>query len=182
VKRMRCAQADPLFDRYVDGVLPAGNAASLEAHLADCAACRERLADARSIARALAADHRVKAPKGFAAAVMDEVFRARPERQSVREALGGRQARDAIPSRAAVPTRIYRRLGLSIVLSAGVLGAVLVTQPRLMPGRRSGETAPFAREGSGVVRAILDGADQVVERALRSAGGPAAGMTKGEVR
>jgi anti-sigma factor RsiW len=173
---MRCAEAGPLVDRFVDRVLPAEHAALLEAHVAGCAACRARLEAARRLAGALSAersaDRRLKAPRGFAAAVMDEVFR---------QALWGPKP-SAAPSRAAVPTRVYRRLGLSLVLSAGVLCAVLVTQPQLIPGLHAGHTAPFTRDGTGVVRAAIDGADQAVERALRSAGGPATGTTKGGAR
>ncbi len=174
MNRMRCAEVDVLADRYVDGALDAGVAATLEAHLASCARCRASVEGAQRLAAVLEGGDRVKAPRGFTASVMDEVYK---------EALWGRKeaaAAEASRPAGAMPARMRRRLGLSFVLSAGVLCAVLLAQPRLLPGLAAVQGAPFTREASGVVRSALSGADRAVERALQSAGAPAAGLVKGD--
>ncbi len=48
---MTCAELDARLDDWLDGVLPAGEAAEVEAHLASCEACRE---SARKLQRLLA--------------------------------------------------------------------------------------------------------------------------------
>ena len=42
---MKCAELDALMCDYVDGVLEEPARARVEAHLAECAACREMVAD-----------------------------------------------------------------------------------------------------------------------------------------
>ncbi len=51
----KCQDFDPLFAPYVDGEVPAGDRASIEAHLVRCPPCRDRVAEQRAIRDVLAA-------------------------------------------------------------------------------------------------------------------------------
>lgn len=48
--KLTCAQVEPLLCDLADRVLPAGDRAPVEAHLAECAACRELAEEARVVA------------------------------------------------------------------------------------------------------------------------------------
>jgi len=168
---MRCAQVDRRVERFVDGALDFRLARQIEAHLRSCRRCSARVDAARALLNGLdsSAD---RAPPGFAARVMDTVYR---------EALAG-GPRPSAPesqetSRARLPARIYRRLGLSLVLTAGVLAASLFVPRAAYPGLlgsgsaaaglswESGATVP--RGFGAVVQSALNGADSVVRGILR---------------
>src|SRR5213075_1547022 len=51
----KCRDLDPLFAPYADGDVPAADRASVEAHLAKCPPCRDRVAEQRTVRAALAA-------------------------------------------------------------------------------------------------------------------------------
>jgi anti-sigma factor RsiW len=51
----KCRELDPLFAPYADGDVPAADRASVEAHLAKCPPCRDRVAEQRTVRAALAA-------------------------------------------------------------------------------------------------------------------------------
>jgi anti-sigma factor RsiW len=169
---MRCAQVDRRVERFVDGALDAARALKVEAHLLSCARCNARVDAARGLLKGLGAPMD-RAPTGFAARVMDAVCRealAGGPRPSASESLEVRQAR--LPAQ-----RIYRRLGLSFVLTAGVLAASLLVPRAAYPGllgtgsaaaglsRESGAVVP--RGFGPVVQNALNGADSVVRGILR---------------
>ena len=72
---MRCAQVEPLVERYVDGALDASAAGQVAEHVRTCVRCTSRMETARSIAAQLYAAPAVRAPRGFAEKVMDAVYR-----------------------------------------------------------------------------------------------------------
>lgn len=49
----KCRELDPLFAPYADGDVPATDRASVEAHLARCPPCRDRVAEQRTVRAAL---------------------------------------------------------------------------------------------------------------------------------
>jgi anti-sigma factor RsiW len=161
---MRCAQVDRRVERFVDGALDIPLARQIERHLQSCARCAARVDAARALLKGFGA-HPDRAPPGFAARVMDAVYR---------EALSRRQ--ETRPARMPVQ-RIYRRLGLSFVLTAGVLAASLFVPRAAYPGLLGAASAAagFSREsdaaalrGYGVaVQNALNGADTVVRGILR---------------
>lgn len=51
----KCRELDPLFAPYADGDVPAADRASVEAHLAKCPPCRDRVAEQRTVRAALTA-------------------------------------------------------------------------------------------------------------------------------
>ena len=51
----KCRDLDPLFAPYADGDVPAGERASVEAHLAKCPPCRDRVAEQQTVRAALTA-------------------------------------------------------------------------------------------------------------------------------
>jgi anti-sigma factor RsiW len=149
---MRCARVEPLVERYVDGSLDAPRAREIDAHAGSCARCTSRIETARRIAAAFAAAPRVRAPRGFADKVMDAVYR---------QALANRPR--------VAPPRFYRKLGLSFVLTAGVL-AVSLFIPRAAYSTLVGADisgAAFSRENTVAVKSALDGADNAVRAILR---------------
>jgi len=165
---MKCTEVGRLVDRYVDGRLAADRKADLERHAETCAACRRLVAEARAVRRLLTSDAAVaRAPRGFADRVMDRVYR---------ETLWT----PAVPRRAAAEgsARGYRRLGLSVMLGAAALVALLVV-PKGMAGTAG---SGLAGGGSAVVERVLEGADGVVRGALSAAGGSAARIVEGGSR
>jgi anti-sigma factor RsiW len=175
---MRCARVDPYIEAFVDGSLDPARASEIAAHVGSCAKCAARARAAGRINRALSAqgaigaESRARAPHGFAHRVMDTVYREalvgvpRPSDAAARAAA----ARGAAARRASAraPARGYRRLGLSFVLTAGVLAASLfiprIAYPSLMAA--SGAGAGFAGESSTSIRAALDGADAAMRGIL----------------
>jgi anti-sigma factor RsiW len=147
---MKCGRMDGLVEAYVDGRFPAPLTKAVETHLGSCARCRLRVETARLIAGSLSEAPAVRAPEGFADKVMNAVYRA---------ALSGATGAAGAPAR--IPTRSYRRMGLSFVLTAAILTVSLfipaAAYPRLM-GPASG----------AAVKNAIDGAGRVVRGALRS--------------
>jgi len=157
---MRCAQVGPLVERYVDGALDEARASEVAAHAAGCGPCRARIAAAQAVRDALAAEPAIRAPRGFSARVMDAVYR---------EALTGAPfgPRAGEPIRAVGAGRMYRRLGLSFLLTAGVLAASLLIPRVAYPSLAESGLS----QGKGVVvRSALDGADTAVRGILREQG------------
>lgn len=72
---MRCEDIDPIVEELADGSLPAG--AERDAHIASCARCSARLANARAIHALLVSREVATPPAGFTAAVMARVVRER---------------------------------------------------------------------------------------------------------
>lgn len=108
------------------------------------------------IAVAAAGEPPVHAPAHLLGTVMDAVYR---------ESLRGVVEREA-PE---VPTRTYRRMGLSFLLSAAVVAATLLvpagTLPRVM--QPDGVAVALGAEGQSAVRSALAGASALVRGALR---------------
>jgi anti-sigma factor RsiW len=169
---MRCAQIDRHLERFVDGELDIELTQQIEAHLRSCTRCIARVDAARALLKGLGAPAE-RAPAGFASRVMAAVYReglaegprlSRPESLKTHPAL--------LPAQ-----RIYRRLGLSLVLTAGILGASLFI-PRAAytvllgsgsaAGGLSRESAVMVPRGFGAaVQSALNGADSVVRGILR---------------
>ncbi len=160
---MRCAQVDRHVERFVDGALVTSLAERIEAHVRSCTRCAARIDAARALLKGFRAPPD-RAPPGFAARVMDAVYR---------EALAGGPRRAVSESPRAFPSRmpalIYRRLGLSFVLTAGVLAASLFIPRAAYPGLlgTGSVAAVLSRESSVAVRDALNGADSAVRGILR---------------
>jgi hypothetical protein len=160
---MRCAQVDRLVERLVDGALENSLAWRIEAHARSCLRCTGRIQTARGVVEGFTAP-RERAPSGFSARVMDAVYR---------EALAGAPrlaAMEKQPARSpGVPARMYRRLGLSLLLTAGVLTASLFVPRAAYPGLLGVDfaAAGFSRGSSAAVRGALNGADSAVRGILR---------------
>ena len=167
---MRCAQVDHRVERFVDGVLDIRLVRRIEAHLRSCTRCAARVDAARALLKGFAAPAE-RAPPGFAARVMDAVYREALAGTSRLSAAGNQETR---PAR--WPVRVSRRLGLSLVMTAVVLAASLfvpgAAYPRLFgfgstaAGLPRGGGAAAPRELSAAVQSALDGADSVVRGIL----------------
>ncbi len=149
---MRHARVRSLLEAYVDGRLPPALTMEVDAHIRSCAGCAKRAEAARGLSRILEKEPAVKAPAGVLESVMDAVYR---------EAMKG----PAEPLARVIPAAggLYRRLGLSFVLTAVLLTASLVvpslSYPRLLG---SGFVKTDLEAGKqGVVKNLLDGADSV---------------------
>jgi anti-sigma factor RsiW len=55
MKHGQCEHLDPLFAPYVDGEVASSDRAAIDAHLAKCPPCRDRVAEQRTMCRVLAA-------------------------------------------------------------------------------------------------------------------------------
>jgi anti-sigma factor RsiW len=160
---MRCVQVEPLVERYVDGGLEPPLASAVEEHARSCRRCAVRIDAARRLVAALETEPAIAAPHGFLDAVMDRVYaealaprpapvQGEASRSGGRLALGG----------------MYRRLGLSFMLTAAVLATSLLV-PRasyatLLGGQ--GQESGFGQGSAATVRAALQGADQAVRGIL----------------
>jgi anti-sigma factor RsiW len=158
---MRCAQVKPLVERYVDGVLDAARVSQVDAHTMTCPRCRKRIQEARGLLGVLAAEPVIRAPLGFASRVMDAVY------QEALAGAPGRVEKDGRLSAGAAPGRMYRRLGLSFLLTAGVLAASLLVPRVAYPSLAE---SGLSRGSSVVVRSALDGAETAVRDILREHG------------
>jgi anti-sigma factor RsiW len=162
---MRCRRVDELADRYVDGLLVPELAAAVARHERACPRCATRITDARRLAGALEYPAAVRAPSGFAARVMDGVYRA---------ALAGiPDAAAPDPGRAPdLRLRTYRRLGLSFMLSAAVFAAMLAVPQGFLPAavRTERVAAGFSRERQSPIKGALDGAGRTVQAAMGKGG------------
>ncbi len=160
---MRCAQAGPLVERYVDGVLDPGLARAIRDHAVTCTRCARRIEAARAVRDILASEPALRAPRGFADSVMDAVYR---------EALAGPQAgareeRETRPLLTAGSARTYRRLGLSFLLTAGVLAASLLVPRIAYPTLFGAAETGLSRDSGAVVRGAMNGAETMVRDILR---------------
>jgi anti-sigma factor RsiW len=157
---MRCAHVQRLVEAYVDGTLEGSAAARVASHEASCAKCTARIAAARRVHAALLGAPRVRAPRGFSIRVMDAVYR---------QALSGAGEIAVAKAARLAPLRMYRRLGLSFVITAGVLAVSLlvprIAYPTLVSGREAGPR--FEVVGDAVVKGALNGADNTVRGILR---------------
>ena len=163
---MRCVDVERIVDRYVDGQLAAAATAGLEGHVRTCAECRQRITEARTLARLLAAEAAaIRAPRSFANRVMDRVWQETLWKPAA-------AARDAEASRFA--SRGYRRLGFSVMLGAAVLITGIALPRAVGLGAAGG--------GPAIVERMLSGADGVVKGALSAAGGSAATIVEGGSR
>lgn len=167
---MRCTRIDELADRYADGTLPPDLAAGVASHAAGCTRCARRIADARRITAAFAAEPPLRAPAGFTGRVMDAVYRAAlagaPDGQPVADT-----QRAPSGARTAL-TGVYRRLGVSFVLAAAVLTTGLVLPQGFYPAaiRTESVAAGLSRDRPSPVKVALDGAGRTVQSALGKGG------------
>jgi hypothetical protein len=162
---MRCAHVGPLVERFVDGSLGEHAVMQVTAHARACSRCTKRIEAARAVAHALITDASARAPKGFAAKVMEGVYRQ--ALSAPREPLGAPLPADRTPARSPVAAaRFYRKLGLSLVLTAGVLAVSMFiprgAYPTLVGSGRTG----ISREGAVVVQSALLGAGSTVRGIL----------------
>jgi anti-sigma factor RsiW len=162
---MRCAQVVSLVERYVDGALGAGQAARISAHEATCPRCAAQVQAAKELRDVLAAQPPIRAPRGFVSLVMDAVYR---------EALAGSRAGVAQDGRSSAggctPAPMYRRLGLSFLLTAGVLAASLLVPRVAYPSLVGKGDAGLSHGSNVVVQSALDGAETAVRAILREQG------------
>ena len=159
---MRCGRAEKLIDRYVDGRLPEEMAREVALHESSCARCAARIGAARGLTGALAEEPILRAPNGFVDRVMDSVYRE--ALTSARQAAGSEERNSALH-------RIYRRLGLSVMLSAAVLTASLIVPRAFYPLPTEAVAAGFSRDRPSLVKDALGGAGRAVSETLRSIGG-----------
>ena len=72
---MDCQDTQTQLQEYLDGQLPAAQAAAIQAHLATCEDCARELALLRQVDEALATYPVLEAPQGLAARTMAQVKR-----------------------------------------------------------------------------------------------------------
>jgi anti-sigma factor RsiW len=163
---MTCTHVQPLVERFVDGALEPVIARSIEAHARSCARCAARIDAARSLLAAFSAAPAVPAPQGLFQKVMDGVYRQglapSPASGTVTGAAGTGAAAGGV-----LAARFYRRLGLSLVLTAGVLGvSLLIPRAASISLAGTGGSTVISRQSSIVVKSALDGAGSTVRGIL----------------
>jgi anti-sigma factor RsiW len=137
-------------------------ARSIEEHAQSCTRCAARIGTARSLTAALASVPAVFAPAGVFQKVMDGVYRqaltpAPAAGTGVAGATGGGTS----------AARFYRKLGLSLVLTAGVLGmSLLIPRATYTALVGTGGSVVVSRESTSVVKSALDGAGSTVRGIL----------------
>jgi hypothetical protein len=88
--KLTCAQIEPLLCDLVDGALPAGERARVQAHLTGCAACRELVDEARVLAAFLERVPPVEPPPELVTRILFETHHseAKPVRERAVEPRG----------------------------------------------------------------------------------------------
>jgi anti-sigma factor RsiW len=158
---MMHSQVNRLLDAFLDDTLTPAERDDVERHVASCPRCSANLAHARRTLRLLRAAPPVGVPQGFARRVMDGVYA---------QALRGAGSEE---TRAMETTKVYRRLGYSFMVTAGVLALTLAV-PRLAYPRLV-DPAGVQTGGEMIVKGLMDGAAHSVRGALGENEG---GMTK----
>ena len=154
---MRCARIEPFIELFVDGGCDRTTAQGIEAHALTCARCAARIAVARRLASTLGRARVVRAPPGFTVRVMNEVYRQALARHPVAE--------KARVSERPVQ-RMYRRLGLSFMVTAFVLSVSLFIPRSAYPTLIGARGADAGVGGSGAVHSLMQGADRAVRGIL----------------
>jgi anti-sigma factor RsiW len=154
---MTHSQVSRLLDAFVDGTLKAAEQEAVERHTASCPRCAGDLAKAERTLSLLREPPPVRIPHGFARRVMDGVYE---------QALRAPRAEE---TDTAETTRVYRRLGYSFMVTAGVL-ALTLTVPRLAYPRLVDPTG-VQSGGTTIVKGLMEGAAHSVRGALGEAEG-----------
>ncbi|PID80339.1 hypothetical protein CSA17_06190 [bacterium DOLJORAL78_65_58] len=131
---MRCDQIDTLLDAYIDGEWSTVEAglprARMEAHLAQCAACRAELESRRALRRAC----REALPTSGAPADL----RARIQAAASSGATSSQPANHRVFRR-----RVFcRRTAWPLALAAAASLALVILVPNLLPRRQDGDQPP----------------------------------------
>jgi anti-sigma factor RsiW len=168
MEHMKCAQVERLVDALVDGRLAGGQRAAVEEHAAGCERCTRSIRRAREIREAFRVSPAVRAPAGFAERVMARVYQ-----QALREVpLSADRARagEQGVAAAARAARAYRRMGLSFLLTAGVLAVSLLIPRIAYPAIVGRQGTQIAQGSESVVRGLLSGAEHTDRGALGESG------------
>lgn len=168
---MKCREARRLLDAPAGGRLAAARAADLDMHLSRCERCREAAAKESVLAAVLSSATPIRAPQGFADRVMDRVYRqaltGAPVTEEMRQERREETARESRPKdRREARGRVYRRLGVSFVVSAAVLAISLLVPSIAYPGLLAAPGAQLGRGSTSVVRGVMAGATDAVRGAL----------------
>jgi anti-sigma factor RsiW len=155
---MRHAQVDSLIDRLVVGACSPAEARAVASHAIGCARCTVRIATARRLSTALGSAPVLRAPPGFAAKVMNQVYR---------QALAGQPAAEEAPgARRRSLSTMYRRVAFSFMVTAFVLMASLVIPRAAYTSLIAARGADAGVGGSTAVQGVLQSADKAVRGIL----------------
>jgi anti-sigma factor RsiW len=117
---MNCAEAEIMLHALLDGELDAGHARDVEAHIAECAGCAEKLAAFRTMRAAMAgADLKQKAP----AALRARIEAALPRPAAAPAARAGAAVLPFRPSRRS----FFGGFGAGAVLSGALAASLVLT-------------------------------------------------------
>lgn len=109
---MKCNEAAKLMHKYLDGNRTPAEKEMLERHLTDCPECRKELALVRRLLLEGPGGEGVKAPESLTDRVMAAIYGLPPE---------GRPRRAGAQSPDDRWKPVYRRLGYSLILTAGII-------------------------------------------------------------
>lgn len=150
---MNCHKAELLMNRYLGNKLDAHEMAFFEAHLSVCKSCSSSLDITTALLKEQGLQLSVKAPEGFTRSVMSKIYSLNT---AYSEASGQGHRSTA-----------YRRLGFSLVLTAGiVMFTLLIPVFRGYPGAIS-TPAPQDGNTSGYTE-VFSGFDYGVKGILKS--------------
>ena len=146
---MRCRRVDNLLERYADGRVGTSLARRIEVHLQGCEGCAAALREVIALAERLQAFPAATAPDDLESRIMAAIAREAALRDS-----------ELASDRRAEVNPLYRRLGLSFVLTAALLAGSL-----FIP-----HGAYFSLVGSPAVATYL-GPERGLKETLARAGG-----------
>lgn len=107
---MKCSEASRLLDEYLFNRLDCDKVRLLEEHIGSCIRCRHDMLFRKSLASDCNDIWNFKAPAGTEDSVLNAVYRLEADRKSIGKNIPRKDA-----------GLIYRRLGYSLVLSAGII-------------------------------------------------------------
>lgn len=159
---MKCREASGLMQRYTENKLEAADRVLLENHTAGCKDCRDEL----QLIRRLQGEHlhqmQTKAPEGFTDNVMAALNRLPPERRPYRA--------DAPDNRWKL---VYRRLGYSLILTAGIIMfSLLVPVAGMHPEALSGKLQTSVESSESNYKGIFTNIDAGIMGIFKGLGNP----------
>lgn len=156
---MKCHEAVKLMDKYIEDTLDKYISSQFEEHIRTCKACKTELAITRSLHKERSIYNKIKAPEGFTGKVMASIYNLEPQKRPLPSGKNEEMWRS-----------VYRRLGFSLILTAGVLiFSLLIPTVNNYPSAISGNTQSGSAVGeSSGLRGVFTDIDYGIRGVFKS--------------
>lgn len=155
---MNCRKAAGLLHEYISNKLEDMDRLSLEQHLGACRNCRNELELTRRLEAEQYRQKAVKAPGNFTDNVMEALYRLPPEKRPLR-----------VQDPADRWKLVYRRLGYSLILTAGIIMfSLFLPVAQIHPESISGKVQSSVESSGTTFKSIITGIDNGMMGVLKA--------------